>query len=272
MWLLFLFFFFFKVNCIVKHFLFQTRFWFTLEVLLNIWKITSSQTGTVQRPFWGPLSLGHCRKTVTPSPRQGQRHVGSSRSHTPLHTLGGDAPCRKNLLHNPQTLLCPGDCEGQQWYEGQTPQTGLVQRQVNTPPVLWILPQPELCRWVLNHSCDKLHGVVLLSSNKTTSVEASSMHWWKITSTHQLQALVREVLSFWSPNSHQQPSWEMHQDLEGTWQACLVKMHYFLYLHHGEREGWITEWVKEQSKFLIFLSANTPSPSISDRDTEEPAG
>lgn len=52
----------------MKHFLFQTRFWFILEELLNIWKITSSQiTSTVQRPFWGPFSLGHSRKTVTPA-------------------------------------------------------------------------------------------------------------------------------------------------------------------------------------------------------------
>lgn len=115
----------------MKHFLFQTRFWFTLEVLLNIWKITSNQTSTVQRPFWGPLSLGHCRKTVTPSPRQGQWHMGSCRSHALLQTIGGGALCRKNLLHNPQMLLCPSDCEGQQWYEGQMSQTGLVQRQVN---------------------------------------------------------------------------------------------------------------------------------------------
>lgn len=40
---------------------------------------------------------------------------------------------------------------------------------------------------------------------------------------------------------------EMHQDLEGmeTRQACLLKMYSFLYLHFGEREGWIREWIKE---------------------------
>ena len=123
----------------MKHFLFQTRFWFLLEVLLNICKITSSQTSTLQRPFRGPLSLGHCRKRLIYRPGQGQKHLGSSRSHARCYRPSvevSSAGMTFFTYNHPQLLLCWGDYEEQQRYEGRPSLTGLVRRQADTPPRL----------------------------------------------------------------------------------------------------------------------------------------
>lgn len=78
----FFLFFFFKSIVQWNISFFQTRFWFILEVPLNIRKIPSSQTSTVQRPFWGRLSFRYCRKRPNYSLRQGR----GTRAHPgPMH-------------------------------------------------------------------------------------------------------------------------------------------------------------------------------------------
>lgn len=123
--------------------------------------------------------------------------MGSSRSHTVLQTLC-DVLCRKDLHHNPKMLLCPGDCEGQQWYEGQTPWTGLVQRQANTPPVLWTLHRALQVNFKPQVWQTAWGGLVLQQDHQCGSTLHALMEDY-IPSTHQLQMLVREVLRFWSP-------------------------------------------------------------------------
>lgn len=204
-------------------------FWLILEELLNIWKITSSQiTSTVQRPFWGPISLGHGRKTASPSPRRGSGTLiqvphGATDSLWRCSVQEGPSP-------KPTNAALPRWLWRTAMIWGTNTWTGLVQRQVNTPLVLWTLhralqvsfkPQVWQTAW---------GGLVLQQDNQCGSTLHALM---EITSTHQLQTLVREVLSFWSPEKLSTTQLR-DQDLEGTWQAFLVKM-YFLYLHYGER-------------------------------------
>lgn len=208
MWFLFLFFFlFFKINRTVKHFLFQTRFWFILEVLLNICKITSSQTSTLQRPFQGPLSLGHCKKRLTYSPRQGEAPGLIQVPCTLLQTICGDVLCGKNLLHiqPPTNAALPRWL----WRTAVIRGTNITDRS-GTEAGRYSLQYCGHCREL----CAEFWAIGVTNctgwpcfSNKTIDVEAPSIHWQKITPTHQLQTLAREVLSFWSlENSHQQPN------------------------------------------------------------------
>lgn len=146
----------------MKHFLFQTRFWCILEVLQIICKITSSQTSTLQRPFRGPLSLGHCRGRLTYSPRQGR---GTWAHPGPMHAAT-DHLWRRPTQEEPSSHRTTHKCGSAQltmknsndtwdkhhwlvWYGG---------RQIL---LRYRGPCAELCGGVLTHRCDKLHGVVL---------------------------------------------------------------------------------------------------------------